>query len=161
MLSKNNKKTVLVTLVLITLSLSIASLITISAPNYTSAQVSGQNATITDGDAATPTDVNATNITAGENQSTSEVKMLIEQARMALQNNDTQGALMNLNSALNALEGVGGGGGEQNNMTTPQNEITDGTTTEAGTIGSGGAGGAGTAGGIMTGDGTGTDNSTS
>ena len=43
-------------------------------------------------------------------------------------------------------------GVEQNNMTTPQNEITDGNTTQAGTIGSGGAGGAGTAGGIMTGE---------
>ncbi len=52
-------------------------------------------------------------------------------------------------------------GVEQNNMTTPQNEITDGNTTQAGTIGSGGAGGAGTAGGIMTGKDTRTHNSTS
>ena len=49
-------------------------------------------------------------------------------------------------------------GVEQNNMTTPQNEITDGNTTQAGTIGSGGAGGAGTAGGIMTGKDTRTHN---
>ena len=70
---------------------------------------------------------------------------------MALQNNEIQGALMNLNSALDALEG-GGDGEQSNNMATTPNEITDGTTTtEAGTIGSGGAGGAGTAGGIMTG----------
>ncbi len=54
MLSKNNKsKIILATLVLIILSLSVASLITISAPNYVSAQVSDQNATATGGDAAT------------------------------------------------------------------------------------------------------------
>ena len=46
-------------------------------------------------------------------------------------------------------------------MTTPQNEITVGNTTQGGTIGSGGAGGAGTAGGIMTGEDTKTHNSTS
>jgi hypothetical protein len=51
-------------------------------------------------------------------------------------------------------------GVEQNNMTTPQNEITDGNTTQAGTIGSGGAGGAGTAGGIITGKDTRTHNTT-
>jgi len=36
---------------------------------------------------------------------------------MALQNNDTQGAMMYLDIALSAL-GVGGGGGTQGNMTT-------------------------------------------
>ena len=130
---KNNKsKTILATLVLIILSLSVASLITISAPNYASAQVSDQNATATGGDAATR-EINASSTTtAGENQSIPEVR--------------------------NTLEGAGG---EQNNMTTPQNEITDGNTTQGGTIGSGGAGGAGTAGGIMTGEDTKTHNSTS
>src|SRR5215208_7518820 len=53
----------------------------------------------------------------GANQSTSEVRMNIEQARMALQNNDTQGAMMYLDIALSAL-GVGGGGSTQGNMTT-------------------------------------------
>ncbi len=128
MLSKNNKKTVFATLVITILSLSVTSWITISAPNYASAQVSGQNATTTVGD-GTVANINATTA-AGENQSISEV------------------------------EGVGGAG-EQSNVTTPQNEITDGNTTEGGTIGSGGAGGAGTAGGIRTGEDTGTHNSTS
>ena len=57
---------------------------------------------------------NATNATttaggaaAGGNQSTSEVRMNIEQARMTLQNNDTQGAMMYLDMALNALGGNG------------------------------------------------------
>jgi hypothetical protein len=133
---KNNKsKTILATLVLIILSLSVASLITISAPNYASAQVSDQNATATGGDAATR-EINASSTTtAGENQAIPEVS--------------------------NTLEGAGGAGGEQNNMTTPQNEITDGNTTQGGTIGSGGAGGAGTADGIMTGEDTKTHNSTS
>ena len=44
---------------------------------------------------------------AGGNQSTSEVRMNIEQARMTLQNNDTQGAMMYLDMALNALGGNG------------------------------------------------------
>lgn len=131
MLSKNNKKTVFATFVITILSLSVTSWITISAPNYASAQVSGQNATTTVGDGAATTNINATNTTAaGENQSISEV------------------------------EGVGGAG-EQSNVTTPQNEITDDNTTQGGTIGSGGAGGAGTAGGIMTGEDTRTHNSTS
>src|SRR5215211_8278930 len=41
----------------------------------------------------------------GANQSTSDVRMNIEQARMALQNNDTQGARMYLDMALSALGG--------------------------------------------------------
>ena len=54
---------------------------------------------------------NATNATSagggGGNQSTSEVRMNIEQAHMALQNNDTQSALMYLDMALSALGGDG------------------------------------------------------
>src|SRR5215212_4146976 len=162
MLSKknNNKKKAHRALALTILSLSVMSLIiTISAPDYSSAQVSdSENATTTSGiPSATTEGMNTTSptITArGENQSTTaEVRTLIEQARMAVQNNDIQGALRNLNSALDALEG--GGNGEQgNNMTATPNEVTDNTTTEGGTIGSGGAGGAGTAGGIMTGGST-------
>lgn len=88
-LSKNNKKTVFATLVITILSLSVTSWITISAPNYASAQVSSQNATTTVGDGAATTNMNVTNTTgAGENQSISEV------------------------------EGVGGAG-EQSNVTTP------------------------------------------
>ena len=61
---------------------------------------------------------NATNATttgaaAGGNQS--EVRLHIEEARTALQNNDTQGALMHLDLALSTL---GGAGGIQGNMTT-------------------------------------------
>ena len=157
-LSKNNKKKAHRASALTILSLSVLSLIIImNAPNYSSAQVnSSQNTTTTVGvPSATTAGRNTTSPTAttagGENQSTAEVRSLIEQARMAMQNNDIQGALMNLNSALDALEGVGDG--EQSNMTATLNEITDSTTTtEAGTIGSGGAGGAGTAGGIMTGN---------
>jgi hypothetical protein len=68
----------------------------------------------------TTTGGNATSSTAGGaaegNQSTTlEVRMHIEQACIALQNNDTQGALMELNLALNAL---GGGSTQGNNVTT-------------------------------------------
>ena len=45
------------------------------------------------------------------------------------------------NQSISAVEGISDAG-EQSNMTTPQNKITDGNTTQAGTIGSGGAGGA-------------------
>ena len=153
MLSKknNNKKKAHRALALTILSLSVVSLIiTISAPDYSIAQVSdSQNATTTSGiPSATTEGMNTTSPTT-----TVDVRTLIEQARMAMQNNDIQGALRNLNSALDALEG--GGNGEQgNNMTATPNEVTDSTTTEGGTIGSGGAGGAGTAGGIMTGGST-------
>src|ERR671917_123673 len=139
----NNKKKGHQALTLIILSLSVVSLIiTISAPNYSSAQVSdSQNATRVGG---TPSTI-------------AEVRTLIEQGRMAVQNNDIQGALMNLNSALDALEGSGDGE-QSSNIPTTQNEVTDQTTTtQAGTIGSGGAGGAGTAGGIITGNQTTTD----
>jgi hypothetical protein len=50
---------------------------------------------------------NATGAGGGGNQSTSEVRMNIEQARMALQNNDTQSVLMYLDMALSALGGDG------------------------------------------------------
>lgn len=52
---------------------------------------------------------------AGNQSTTSEIRMHIEQACMAAQNNDTQGVLMNLTLALNAL---GGGDVTQGNMTT-------------------------------------------
>jgi hypothetical protein len=66
------------------------------------------NATTTTGGAGggnATTGTNATSTTAGGggNQSTSEIRMHIEQACMAAQNNDTQGVLMNLTLALNAL----------------------------------------------------------
>ncbi|MDQ5876488.1 MAG: hypothetical protein M3288_06585 [Thermoproteota archaeon] len=151
MLSNNsNKKKVHRTLVPTILSLSVVSLIiTTSAPDYSSAQVSdSQNATTTRGvPSATTAGMNTTSPTT-----TAEVRSLIEQTHMAVQNNDIRGALMNLNSALDALEDVRDG--QQSTTTATPNEMTDSTNTEAGTIGSGGAGGAGTAGGIMTGGGT-------
>jgi hypothetical protein len=103
MLSKNNnKKKVHSTLIPTILSLSVVSLIiTISALNYSSAQVSdSQNATTTRGAPfATIASMNTTSPTT-----TAEVRSLIEQTHMAVQNNDIRGALMNLNSALDALK---------------------------------------------------------
>jgi hypothetical protein len=163
MLSKNNtnnnkKKKAHRALALTILSLSVVSLIiTISAPNYSSAQVSdSQNATTVGGiPSANSTGMNNTTTTASP-PTTADVRIFVEQAHAALQNNDIQGALMNMDSALAALEDVGGNGEQNSNITAtnPQNEVTadQTTTTEAGTVGSGGAGGAGTAGGIMTGN---------
>jgi hypothetical protein len=77
--------------------------------------------TITDGAAQGGNATNATTAAgvAGGNQSTSEVRMNIEQARMALQNNDTHSAMMYLDMALSALGGGGAGtqGGDGGNMT--------------------------------------------
>lgn len=168
MASQNKKKTVLATLGLMLLSLSVVSLIAISAPNDASAQGSlegleteqggqggsgaqpadtgaatlndtttgqagagdaeptacapiqtgggGQNATTTTGGGggSATTDMNTTSTTAegGGNQSTSIVRDFIEEACIALQVGDTQGALMQLNSALGEL-----GGGTQGNST--------------------------------------------
>ena len=153
MLSKNNnKKKVHRALVPTLLLLSVVLLIiTTSPPDYSSAQVSdSQNATRT-------MSVPSATTTAGMNTTTSptttaEIRSLIEQTHMAVQNNNIRGALMNLNSALDALEDVGDG--QQSTTTATPNEMRDSTTTEAGTIRSGGAGRAGTAGGIMTGGGT-------
>lgn len=98
--------------------------------------------TITDGgDDATTGTTNATGTatTAGEggvNQSTtSEARLHIEEACMALQTGDTQGVLMHLNLALNAL-----GDGTQGNITSettagPETSTGGGGTTEAGTAG--------------------------
>jgi general stress protein YciG len=49
---------------------------------------------------------NATTIEGGGNLSTSEIRTNLEQARTALQNNDTQTAMMYLDLTL---EGIGGG----------------------------------------------------
>jgi hypothetical protein len=85
------------------------------------------------GNATSTTGGNATTAGGGgANQSTSDVRMNIEQARMALQNNDTQGASMYLDMALSAL-----GGGTQSNMT---NATTTGGTTNATTGGATGGG---------------------
>jgi hypothetical protein len=60
---------------------------------------------------------NATAIAGGVGGNQSEVRMNLEQARMALQNNDTQSAMMYMDMALSALGG-GSAGGIQGNMTT-------------------------------------------
>jgi hypothetical protein len=88
----------------------------------------GGNATSTTGGNATTAGGGG----GGANQSTSDVRMNIEQARMALQNNDTQGARMYLDMALSAL-----GGGTQSNMT---NATTTGGTINATTGGATGGG---------------------
>lgn len=77
-----------------------------STTNATTPGDGGADATTGNATMAT----NATTVTnattaGGGNQSTSEVIMHIEQACIAAQNNDTQGVLMNLNLALNALGG--------------------------------------------------------
>jgi hypothetical protein len=91
-------------------------IITTSAPDYSSAQVSdSQNATTMRGvPSATTADMHTTSLTT-----TAEVRSLIEQTHMAVQNNDIRGALMNLNSALDALEDVGDG--QQNTTTATPN----------------------------------------
>lgn len=164
MASQNKKKTVPATLGLMLLSLSVVSLIAISAPNDASAQGSlegleteqggqggsgaqpadtgaatlndtttgqagagdaeptacapiqtgggGQNATTTTGGGGSATtDMNTTSTTAegGGNQSTSIVRDFIEEACIALQIGDTEGALDLLNQALDELEGGGVG----------------------------------------------------
>jgi hypothetical protein len=54
---------------------------------------------------------NATDATGAAGGNQSEVRTNLEQARMALQNNDTQGAMMYLDMALSALGGGGATGG--------------------------------------------------
>lgn len=81
----------------------------------------------------TGTTTNATSTTTtggGGNQSTSEVRDYIQEACIALQVGDTQGALMFLDMALSALgdDGTQGGG----NMTNTPAGLTDGTTAGGG-----------------------------
>jgi hypothetical protein len=81
----------------------------------------------------TGTTTNATSTTTtggGGNQSTSEVRDNIQEACIALQVGDTQGALMFLDMALSALgdDGTQGGG----NMTNTPAGLTDGTTAGGG-----------------------------
>jgi hypothetical protein len=184
MASENKKKTVPATLGLMLLSLSVVSLIAISASNDASAQGSlegleteqggqggsgaqpadtgaatlndtttgqagagdaeptacaplqtgggGQNATTTTGGGGSATtDMNTTSTTTegGGNQSTSEVREFIEEACIALQVGDTQGALMQLNSALGEL----GGSTQGNNTNTTSGG--EGTFDEGVTVG--------------------------
>jgi hypothetical protein len=73
------------------------------------------------------------------NDSMSEVRMHLEEARTAIQNNDTQGALMNLDLAINAL---GGASGAEMNMTGTTGNMTDTTGNTTGTTGENTGGGA-------------------
>jgi hypothetical protein len=83
------------------------------------------------GDGANDTTGNATTTTGGGvvSPSTSEVRDYIEQACIALEVGDVEGALIQLNLALNEL---GGGSGTQGNNTDTPNEITGGTSTTSG-----------------------------
>ena len=91
---------------------------------------------------------NTTTGGAGGNDSMSQVRMHLEEARTAIQNNDTQGALMHLDLAINAMGGAspiqgnltGSTGGTGGNMTTGGG-TTGGTTGGAGTEGGGTTGG--------------------
>jgi hypothetical protein len=106
------------------LLLSGLSLIT----NYQPAIAQQQNVTEEGGGGGAATTGNATSTSGGvtqggnattsaggggANQSTSVVRMNLEQARTALENNDTQSAMMYLDMALSTM----GGGGTQGNVT--------------------------------------------
>jgi hypothetical protein len=80
------------------------------AQQYMNQSGGGGNATTTTGAMAGG---NATS-SMGGNQS--EVRMHVEEARIALQNNDIQGALMHLDLAIGLV-----GAGTQGNMTSPGN----------------------------------------
>ena len=95
---------------------------------------------------ATPQGGNATTTTAGragggggENDSLSQIMMHVEEARTALQNSDTQSAMMHLDLIYNALGGAGAlrvsnmtaidttAAGNATNMTAAGNATTGGT----------------------------------
>jgi hypothetical protein len=88
------------------------------------------NATTTTmgGGGANATTGNTTITSGGGSLSTSEVRDYIEQACIALEVGDTEGALMQLNLALGEL----GGGGVQGNTTGTLGGITGNTTTSGG-----------------------------
>ena len=93
----------------------------------------GEGETTTGGAATTGTNATSTTTagggTGGNQSTTSEVRLHIEEACMALQAGDTQGVLMHLNLALNALAG---GGIRGDNMTSTSSGTTDSTTTGGG-----------------------------
>jgi len=105
------------------LLLSGLSLITSYQPVIAQENMTGGGGATTTDNATSRMGGNATSaLGGGANQSTSDVRMNIEQARMALQNNDTQGARMYLDMALSAL-----GGGTQGNLTSSMGGITNAT----------------------------------
>ena len=100
--------------------------------------MTGTTGGATTNDTATTTmgGVNTTTGGAGGNDSMSQVRMHLEEARTALQNNDTQGALMHLDLAINAM---GGASHIQGNLTGTEGGTTGGNmTTGGGTEGGGG-----------------------
>ncbi len=112
------------------LLLSGLSLITSYQPVIAQENMTGGGGATTTDNATSTTGGNATMATdagevagGGANQSTSDVRMNIEQAQMALQNNDTQSASMYLDMAISAL-----GGGTQSNMTSSTGGMTNATT---------------------------------
>ena len=131
------------------LLLSGLSLITSYQPVIAQENMTGGGGATTTDNATSTMGGNATTATnasespgGGANRSMSDVRTNIEQARMALQNNDTQGARMYLDMALGAL-----GGGTQSNMTSTTGGMTNATT------GGGILGGNQSAGGILGGGG--------
>ena len=115
------------------------------------AQQEQQNMTGTTGGATTndtaTTTMGGGNTTtggAGGNDSMSQVRMHLEEARTAIQNNDTQGALMHLDLAINAM---GGASPIQGNLTGTEGGTTGGNMTTGGGTTGGTTGGAGTEGG--------------
>jgi hypothetical protein len=139
------------------LLLSGLSLITSYQPVIAQENMTGGGGATTTDNATSRMGGNATSALGGggANQSTSDVRMNIEQARMALQNNDTQGARMYLDMALSAL-----GGGTQGNLTSSMGGITNATS--GGGIGGGGnttdgGGGGGPLAGMLGGGGNTTD----
>ena len=92
---------------------------------------------------------NATTAGAEGNDSMSQVRMHLEEARTAIQNNDTQGALMHLDLALNAM---GGASPIQGNLTGTTGSTAGNMTTGGGaTGGTEGGGATGGGGGILEG----------
>jgi hypothetical protein len=84
---------------------------------------------------------NATNATGAAGGNQSDIRMRLEEARTALQNNDTQGAMMLLEQAISALGGAAGGnmtGAAGGNMTGAAGGATNMTT--GGGEGGGGGG---------------------
>ncbi len=69
----------------------------------------------------------------GGNDSLSQIRMHVEEARAALQNNDTQGAIMQLDLIDNALGGAGALEGNNMTGTTAGGATTNMTTTGGGT----------------------------
>jgi hypothetical protein len=87
----------------------------------------------------------------GGNDSLSQIRMHVEEARAALQNNDTQGAIMQLDLIDNALGGAGALEGNNMTGTTAGGATTNMTTTGGGTATNATTGGGTEGGGVLEG----------